>query len=552
MVENTTKQYKILNNESYKNQRIMSSFIFFFELAFYKLELDKQIEVVDDTKLEEHDQENLPYSRLKDLCEVIDRELIERLQIKMRNFIDDLNIEKFFITICEYHEFPFQWAVIIFSSEYNEADIIEEIPNFTIVIDTTQFIIRRARFISTFFIAKPMIEKILEKLRNSLNRLKIKYGPLSYRDMEGSYLNFRGFLGEIPIYRPIRIEKRILYQIYNFRKEFFPTLLAQYKAEVIGVDFIGISKLSEPNMMSEYFQLIDKYLKEKTIVCYSNLALAIQIFTLELQNLFLKYSNANRAELIVLLTYFKEMESQFSVPYPTIMFHALDIIALNYSTADNLGRVNFSRDIEKTYEFKERRHIYNQIKMVLMNLYQFRKELENAKNLLSRTFLERKTDEMLVIFDTLNQGYFLSRRQPRERIKDINDFISKIQTPTHHVYRYIFITQDSFSSNPHAITDLHNSGWNLIDFLKDKKEDYDTRLVTFVEELNKLKIGDWSDVLLLSLDSDLITNFLIKFKSNLQTNLYIITSSVDPDSTNMNLESIDNFGLDLKVYKMIR
>ncbi len=112
-------------------------------MAFYKLELDQQLKEVDDTKLEEHDQEKLPYSRLKDLCEVIDRELIERLQIKMRNFVDDLNIEKFFITICEYHEFPFQWAIIIFYSEYNEAAIIEEITNFTIVIDTTQFIILR-------------------------------------------------------------------------------------------------------------------------------------------------------------------------------------------------------------------------------------------------------------------------------------------------------------------------------------------------------------------------------------------------------------------------
>ncbi len=77
-------------------------------------------------------------------------------------------------------------------------------------------------------------------------------------------------------------------------------------------------------------------------------------------------------------------------------------------------------------------------------------------------------------------------------------------------------------------------------------------LTTKPNELNQLKIGDWSDVLLISLDNDLINNFLTKLKSKPQTNLYIITSSVDPDTTYMNLERFDNFGLDLKVFKMIR
>lgn len=159
----------------------MNNYVFFFELENFGNDFDSKLIEFDDTTLDESDQEKMPYSRLKDLREIPDKNLKNELQDKLRLFYDDILIEHIYITVCQYLEFPFQWLLIIFTSNQIFIDLEEVNMQFKHVIDSIQALIRRERFISTQFVGTPTIEFFFNSYRKTFKRLKINRGHLAIK-----------------------------------------------------------------------------------------------------------------------------------------------------------------------------------------------------------------------------------------------------------------------------------------------------------------------------------------------------------------------------------
>ncbi|MGQ4876849.1 MAG: hypothetical protein ACP6IY_22515 [Promethearchaeia archaeon] len=139
---------------------------------------------------------------------------------------------------------------------------------------------------------------------------------------------------------------------------------------------------------------------------------------------------------------------------------------------------------------------------------------------------------VLIIFDTLNQTYFLNHNCYEYRIKQIERLISLNSAFSRFLFKYAFITSDILRNNSQALNYLEKNGWNFLYINKAKKTDYDSKISTYFEELNILFPNTWQEVYVISADNDIIQYFLkIKAMERVK-NLYFIT-----EPNNRNLDS---------------
>ncbi len=148
----------------------------------------------------------------------------------------------------------------------------------------------------------------------------------------------------------------------------------------------------------------------------------------------------------------------------------------------------------------------------------------------------------LAIYDTLNQKYFFKKGLFRSRIKQIENFILSKKEVNYQIYKFAFITDNVIRENNAPVNFLEkDSDWHLIYISKEeKKTDVDTKLLSFVNDLNNLYSKEWDTVYLITLDRDLINSFLTTFKQYPQTQLFFITQ---PDN------DLLKFKLGLKKYE---
>jgi len=198
-------------------------------------------------------------------------------------------------------------------------------------------------------------------------------------------------------------------------------------------------------------------------------------------------------------------------------------------------------DEDLSYSYiKEKLNLINEVFAKELSLYILNNELSEYTIYESEKGIRKVRKELLkhqlAIFDTLNQKYFFNKLLFRPRIKQIENFLLSKKKANCQVYKFAFITDEVLRENNASINFLEkDSDWHLIYVSKDEKiTDIDTKLLSFVNEMNNLYAKEWDKIYLITLDRDLINSFLITFKSHPQTELYFITH---PDDDLLELKS---------------
>lgn len=115
----------------------------------------------------------------------------------------------------------------------------------------------------------------------------------------------------------------------------------------------------------------------------------------------------------------------------------------------------------------------------------------------------------LAIFDTFNESYFLTRVNPKERIKPLEAFLDFDNPGKTPMFKYAFITNDRLSGRGAGLDYLEKHGWNIILCSKaTSKTDYDSALQTFILQLSSLNRYKWSQIFIISTDSDMVNHFI--------------------------------------------
>jgi len=524
----------------------MTKFCFFFETEYIDFKYGEEIKEVDDLLFEESDREKLDYSKIKEFFEIINPAILNKFEQKFQKFVPDFKLQKIFETICDFDEIHIQFGIIYFDSQEEFKILQNKINNFLIVIDSSDKIMRRSRFLSNVFIDSKISELFLDRYKGALDHKKIHPRLLSYRDVEGLNLNLRGFSGFSPIYFPMRVDTRLEGQIKKILREDYTNVFINITPHIVNFNLADLRVCSDPILFSELFELLHDYFKFRTAEIYSNLKQVFFINYHLLENLMFTYNKCSKDILLNLKYYFDEMNHVYYCRYPTILFYIFDSFAMSNSSIDSLGRVNYSDHFINSKIYKDYCGVYDSLREFLMDYYQLKIELSRNMDALNNLLMKRESNDILAIYDSLNQSYFLSRSSYEIRLRQIEEFISKLNETGSNVYRYVFVNEISLGQNPQGITYLHNIGWNVISCIKEKKEDYDTRFLAFTQQITKLKLGDWSKVVLICADSDLINPFLGLFKKK----LIVITSPKDLKLTNPNFKNINNYGLGLNAYQI--
>ena len=113
------------------------------------------------------------------------------------------------------------------------------------------------------------------------------------------------------------------------------------------------------------------------------------------------------------------------------------------------------------------------------------------------------------MFDTFNESYFLTRVNPKERIKPLEAFLDFDNPGKTPMFKYAFITNDRLSGRGAGLDYLEKHGWNIILCSKaTSKTDYDSALQTFILQLSSLNRYKWSQIFIISTDSDMVNHFI--------------------------------------------
>jgi len=525
----------------------MTNFFFFFEIEQFLINLEEDYLEVDDLQFNEAELNNFPYHDVKELLEIINPDIKDELELKFKKVIDDFSLSKIYRTLFLAEEITFQFLIIVFNSE-KDYDEIENGKEYLSIIDSSNYFIRRSRFLSNFFLSEDIIKSFYTSYRITLTRLNIDSLILAYKDTFDYTLNFRGFTGFVPIYYPMRINISLKRHIKRINRIEFSNIFSDYNIVIIPFDFFNLEQANSEFFFYKLYEKIKYYVKNKIVQIYANLKYAIFLYYNCLERLPFNYNIIDTSSIINLKKYMDDLKNIYYPLYPTILFGRFDLHALDNSSLDDLGRISYTDVFLESREYKENLNIYKELRHFLETAY-YKLKIELIRNIqfLDKSLIERKNQDILVIIDTLNQSYFLARDTYDYRLGQIEKFIEHIKKPAEDIYKYLFITESVLRDNPHAITNMHNTGWNPLYFLKEKKSDFDSRLITFTEQLSNLKLGNWSRVILISGDSDLINYFIIKFGKNSLIELFIIISP-DNQITNPNLKLSEEFQLDLKIY----
>lgn len=121
----------------------------------------------------------------------------------------------------------------------------------------------------------------------------------------------------------------------------------------------------------------------------------------------------------------------------------------------------------------------------------------------------------LAVFDTFNESYFLARVNFMERIKHLEAFLDLDNPGKTPMFKYAFITNHRLSGKGAGLDYLEKNGWNIVLCSKaTSKTDYDSALQTFILQLSSLNRYKWSQIFIISTDSDIVNHFLKGYPSS--------------------------------------
>ena len=520
------------------------TFLFFLEIKPL-MEVEKA--EVDDRSFPQEDIDNLVHQNIVEIYEITDKIVLDQIESRIRLICPYFSLEKVYQTVYRFLERPFCWLIILFKSHKDLEKLKEKKLALLHVLDTIKDITRISRFISNFFLDNQIIDTFYTIYRKRLIRLNFDYAPLSYVDTHGNHLRIPGFTGTVPIYYPNSVYSRIMRIVKKvIRKEL--SLFSNADLNINYIDCADIQYINEPIFFSNIYKIIEQYLEGYIEAVYTFLFKFIHEFDEIITKTRNDYSALRKDPLIRLKTYFEDLKEKYFSYYPTIFFQNFDSFATQNCNLDELGRVHYTQPFRDSREYKSHRNIYEAMRRSLIPYFKLKNELEKSQKLIDSKLLQMNVNDILVIIDSKNQLYFLSNKNITDNIRYLEGYFLTIKDENSDIFKYVFTTEGLIKQTGKALTQLHNSGWNLIHCLKEKEEDFDSSIITFVEQVNNLKAGYWKEIILISGDSDLIKNFKVKYGFLKETTLKIITAPYGNllDSTIFELEDKEN--KNLRVY----
>ncbi len=252
---------------------------------------------------------------------------------------------------------------------------------------------------------------------------------------------------------------------------------------------MDIQNINELIFFSNIFKIIEQYLEDYLIAIYMSLFQIFQEFKEIIVNTRIEFSAIKKDILIRLKNYYKDLEKKYYSYYPTIFFFNFDSITTLNCNIDELGRIYYTETFINSQEYKSRRRIYETIRRTLSPYFKLKMELNKSQELIESKLLQMNINDILVIIDSKNQTYFLSNKNITDNIRCLERYFVSIQDENSDIFKYVFTTEELIRDHGKTLTQLHNSGWNLIHCLKEKEEDFDSSIITFVEQVNNLKAG---------------------------------------------------------------
>ena len=122
------------------------------------------------------------------------------------------------------------------------------------------------------------------------------------------------------------------------------------------------------------------------------------------------------------------------------------------------------------------------------------------------------------------------------------------------VIKFAFINDEVYQGgNTAGINFLDkNARWNLISVSKEKKEDVDAKIVSFVVQIDKIYSRKWDSIYVLSSDLQIINFFLINYESSSSTSLFFITDQDDHNlDSNTSLKRYEQTEFEINIYYRI-
>ena len=115
----------------------------------------------------------------------------------------------------------------------------------------------------------------------------------------------------------------------------------------------------------------------------------------------------------------------------------------------------------------------------------------------------------LAVFDAQNQTSLLKYQKS---LNTIIDFIANSNQKKISIMKFVFVTDELLRDHKASLNYLEKNGWYLIYCLKfddsEKRKDYDTEMQNFIGQLSTVYSNNWSQVYVISSDTDWAKYFL--------------------------------------------
>ena len=114
------------------------------------------------------------------------------------------------------------------------------------------------------------------------------------------------------------------------------------------------------------------------------------------------------------------------------------------------------------------------------------------------------------------------------------------------LFKYAFITSNRLSGKGAGLDYLEKCDWNIIQCSKaTSKTDYDSILQTFILQLSSLNRYKWSQIFIISTDSDIVNHFLKGYPNSKLTIISSQKNSYLKDFANLHLYKNKNFEFEI-------
>lgn len=214
-------------------------------------------------------------------------------------------------------------------------------------------------------------------------------------------------------------------------------------------------------------------------------------------------------ELVRLLSQFGDYEileednGILAITTPKLLCLELERFCNNFNDGDFLS----FQDISKELKLHDKNSAYSLITYLKKNIRGV-----NFFNLEEKGIKVVKIgNHQLIVFDTLNQNYFLEKSNFSNRLKEIIDYISIFKKSGAQVIKLVFYTERILKNNPQALKYLDKIGWIPVRSFKGNRPDYDSKLETIALEISRLSNRIWDHIFIISFDSDIINFFMKEF-----------------------------------------